>query len=186
MSNDLPILETPRILLREINYEDAEDMFEYATSPLVGPVAGWEPHRNLNDTRAVIQMFRDKKKFGQLGVFAIILKAEDKMIGTVELHTYIRGYKAELGYTVNPNYWGKGYAVEASFAVLRWGFNALKLKRVECTTFVQNFQSKRVCEKLGFTYEGIRKNGYLLYDGSLHDVFAFAMTDDEYYSVYGY
>lgn len=186
MNNELPILETPRLLLREVESKDAEDMFEYATSPLVGPVAGWEPHRHINDTRAIIQMFKDKKKYGQLGVYAIILKSENKMIGTVELHTYIRNFKAELGYTVNPRYWGKGIAVEASFAVLRWGFIGLNLKRIECTTFVENYQSKRVCEKLGFTYEGIRKKGYLLYDGTLHDIYAFAMTDDEFYALYEY
>lgn len=186
MSNDLPILETPRLFLREVCFDDVEDMYEYATSPLVGPVAGWEPHRSINDTRTIIQMFRDKKKFGQLGVFAIVLKDENKMIGTVELHTYVRGYKAELGYTINPQYWGHGYAVEASFVVLRWGFISLGLKRVECTTFVHNYQSKRVCEKLRFTFEGIRKNGYLLYDGTLHDVAAYAMTDNEYFSLYGY
>lgn len=186
MSIELPTLETARLILREISYDDISDMYEYATSPLVGPVAGWEPHRNINDTKAIIQMFRDKKKFGQLGVFAIILKANMKMVGTVELHTYIRGYKAELGYTVNPRYWGRGIAVEASFAAIRWGFTELKLKRIECTTFVENHQSKRVCDKLQFTYEGMRKNGYLLYDGSVHDVYAYAMTDDEYFARFGY
>jgi RimJ/RimL family protein N-acetyltransferase len=186
MYSELPIIETPRLLLREINIIDCEDMYEYAKSPLVGPVAGWEPHRHLNDTKNVIQMFKDKKKYGQLGVYAIILKSENKMIGTLELHTYIRGYKAELGYTVNPRYWGRGIAVEASLEALRLGFISLGLKRIECTTFVQNGQSRRVCEKLKLTYEGIRKKGYMLYDGSLHDIYAYAITDDEYFKIYGY
>lgn len=183
---DLPIIETSRLLIREISMSDVNDMFEYAKMPIVGPVAGWEPHRHINDTKNIIQMFRDKKKYGQLGVFAIILKEEYKMIGTVELHTYIRGYKAELGYTISPYYWGRGYAAEASLAVLKWGFTNLMLKRIECTTFVSNAQSKRVCEKLGFVYEGIRKNGYMLYDGTIHDVYAYAFTDDEYFEKYGY
>ena len=180
MSN-LPILETSRLLLREISKEDAKDFFEYAQLPIVGPVAGWEPHRHIGDTMMTIQMFHDKNKYGQLGVYAVILKSEAKMIGTVELHTYIRGYRAELGYTISPYYWGHGYAVESSRAVLDWGFTSLNLKRIECSTFVSNSQSRRVCEKLGLTYEGVRKKGYLLYDGTVHDVYSYALTDDEYY-----
>lgn len=179
-----PIIETQRLIIREIKLSDAQDMFDYAQLPTVGPVAGWAPHRNISDTKNVIQMFRDKKKYGQLPTFAVVLKAENKMIGTVELHTYIRGYKAELGYTINPKYWGNGYAFEASKAILRWGFTALKLKRVECSTFVFNKQSQRICEKLQMTYEGYHKKGYLLYDGSIHDVYCYAMTDDEYFHIY--
>lgn len=184
MNNGMPVIETERLLLREISYLDAKDMFEYAKLPMVGPNAGWEPHRSIHDTKAVIEIFLNKKKYGQLGVFAIILKKEDKMIGTVELHSYIRGFKAELGYTINPKYWGNGYAYEASKAMLHWGFMVLGLSRIECTTFVNNLQSKRVCEKLGLRFESIRKKGYMLYDGSIHDVFAYAMTDEEYYELY--
>ena len=179
-----PVIETSRLFLREIRPTDYIDMFEYAQLQNVGPVAGWEPHRSVSDTKSVIQMFRDKKKYGQLPTFAIIHKAENRMIGTVELHTYVRGYKAELGYTVNPNYWGKGYAYEAAKAIIRWGFNYLGLKRIECSTFVTNNQSKRICEKLKLTYEGIRKNGYMLYDGSIHDVYAYALTDEEFQTIY--
>ncbi len=182
MAIELEVLETERLYLREISFEDIDDMYEYACTSNVGPVAGWEPHRSKNDTKMVIQMFRDKKKYGQLGVYAIIIKESNKMIGTVELHTYIRGFKAELGYTINPRYWGKGYAVEASRAIIEYGFETLNLKRIEATTFVDNYQSKRVCEKLGLVYEGIRKNGYLLYDGTIHDIFCYGITDHEYFS----
>lgn len=184
MKSDLPVIETNRLILREVAAHDELDMFEYAQLPNVGPTAGWEPHRSLLDTRTILQMFKDKKKYGQLGVFAIILKSNNKMIGTVELHSYVQGYKAELGYTVSPYYWGQNIAVEASQEVIRWGFIALRLKRIECSTFVDNLQSKRVCEKLHLTYEGIRKKGYMLYDGSVHDVYCYALTDDEFFSHY--
>ena len=112
----------------------------------------------------------------------MILKEENKMIGTLELHTYVRGYKAELGYSINPNYQGKGYATEASIEAIVWGFEELGLSRIECTTYTYNIPSQKVCKKLGFTYEGVRKKGYQLYDGSLHDIKCYAITDDEYFS----
>jgi RimJ/RimL family protein N-acetyltransferase len=177
----LPIIITERLLLREIEEGDAFDMFEFARLSTIGPNAGWRPHASLSETREVIKLFRNKKKYGQLGVFAIVWKENNKMIGTIELHSYVRNHKAELGYTVSPKYWGRGIAVEASKYIISWGFEKLNMKRIECTAFPENFQSRRVCEKLGFTYEGLRKKVYLNYDGSVRDLESFAITDDEYW-----
>ncbi len=182
MNTKLPMIETKRLILREIQLNDCQDMFEYACLPGFGPMAGWQPHRTVGETRSIIQLFIDKKKYGQLGTFAIILKEENKMIGTLELHTYIRGYRAELGYSVNPKYQGYGYATEAAVEAIVWGFEDLGLARIECSTYTHNISSQKVCKKLHFTYEGMRKKGYQLYDGSLHDIKCYAITDDEYFS----
>lgn len=182
MNTKLPIIETKRLILREINLNDCIDMFEYAKLKDFGPMAGWQPHRSVGETKSIIQLFHDKKKYGQLGTFAVILKEENKMIGTLELHTYVRGYKAELGYSINPKYQGCGYATEAAIEAIIWGFEDLGLARIECSTYTHNISSQKVCEKLRFTYEGVRKKGYQLYDGSLHDIKCYAITDDEYFS----
>lgn len=178
----LPVIETKRLLLREIRLSDCQDMYEYACLPHFGPMAGWQPHRNIGETEAIIQLFIDKKKYGQLGTFAVILKEENKMIGTLELHTYFPKFKAELGYSINPRYQGKGYATEAAIEALIWGFEDLGLARIECSTYTHNYSSQKVCEKLHLNFEGIRKKGYQLYDGSLHDIKCYAITDDEYFS----
>lgn len=182
ISTSLPTVMTERLILRETKTSDYKDMYEYASLPNVGPVAGWKPHANLRETKAILQLFEDKKKFGQLGTYAIVLRESQKMIGTVELHSYIALFKAELGYTVSPYYWGRGIAVEASKEVIKVGFEYFGLRRIECTTFVDNYQSQRVCEKLGLTYEGIRKNGYQLYDGTIHDIQCYSIIDEEYFS----
>lgn len=180
MRSGLPVIETPRLILREINEKDCEDMYEYAHLSFIGPEAGWEPHRNISDTKEVIRMFMRKKIYGQLGVFAVVLKESNKMIGTCELHSYFPEFKAELGYTINPAFWGHGFAVEASKRMISWGFEDLHLCRIECMCFPENKQSRRVCEKLNLRYEGLRKNAYQLYDGSIHDLECYAIVDDEY------
>lgn len=182
--NNLPLFETQNLILREIRERDCHDMFEYAQLSYVGPNAGWEPHRTLSHTKEVIRMFNNKPRYGQLGVFAIILKSNLKMIGTVELHTYTPHFKAELGYTINPEYWGNGYATEASRKILEWGFTELGLKRIECSSFPDNLRSQRVCEKLGFKFECIRKKGYYSYDGIIYDLVCYSMTDDEFYKLW--
>lgn len=181
MKITLPVLETDRLILREINAYDANDMYEYARLPYIGPEAGWEPHSSLNYTREVIDSYRKKPLYGQLSVFAIILKENMKMIGTAELHTFTPNFKAELGYTINPEYWGNGYALEATKELIEWGFIDLKLKRIECCAFVENNRSTRVCEKLGLTYEGIRRKAYQLYNGYIGDLKCYAIIDDEFY-----
>ncbi len=182
MFEKLPVIETKRLVLREVCLDDARDMYEYSCLPSFGPMAGWEPHRSVLESRSRIKMMIEKKKYGQLGTFAVILKEENKMIGTLELHTYIRGFKAELGYSINPKYQSNGYATEAAIEAIVWGFEYLGLARIECSTYVHNFSSQKVCEKLHFSYEGIRKKGYQLYDGSLHDLKCYGLTDDDYYS----
>lgn len=183
MRTKLPVIETKRLLLREVELSDCNDMYEYASLPYFGPMAGWQPHKSVSETKSILQLFLDKKKYGQLGTYAICLKSENnKMIGTLELHTYIRGFKAELGYSINPKYQNKGYATEAAVEALTWGFESLCLARIECTTYTHNFSSQKVCEKLHLTYEGEKKKGYQLYDGSLHDMKCYAITEDEYYS----
>ncbi len=182
MRTTLPVFETERLILREISSCDAYDMFEYAKLPFVGPEAGWEPHTSLNYTREVILNYNKKKSYGQLGVYALILKNSMKMIGTVELHSYIPDFKAELGYTINPLYWGNGYALEASKKIIEWGFNELNLKRIECCAFVENSKSTRVCEKLQLTYEGVRRKGYQLYNGYIGDLKCYSIIDDDFFN----
>ena len=177
-----PKFETKNLIIREIELKDAIDFFVYACRDDVGPTAGWRPHRNISDTKAVISLFREKKYDGQLPTLAIILKENNQMIGTLELHSYEEGFKAELGYSINPEYANRGFATEASFKALEWGFDILGLERIECTMYVSNIASKKVSEKLHLTYEGIRKKGYRLYDGTFHDIYAYAITKEEYYS----
>ncbi len=180
--NKLPIFQTPRLLLRDISVYDAPDMFEYSSSDLVGPNAGWEPHKNVMETAAVINLFIDSKKRGEPGVFAIIDRVNNKMIGTIELYNYKPEFKAELGYALSPKYWGQGIIVEAAMCLITWGFNDLNLKRIEVAAFKDNTKSQRVCEKLGFKKEGVLRNSYMRYDGIVCDKVVYSMTDLDYYT----
>ena len=177
---NLPIIYTDRLILRPLSLDDANDMFEYAKLPNVGPNAGWEPHRSVYETTAVIYNLIANKPHDQLGNWAIVDRTNNKMIGTIELHHYFPNFKAELGYSLNPKYWGQGIVTEAAFAVLDYGFNKLELKRIEAGTFIDNFQSQRICEKIGMKKEGVARNGYIRYDGVIFDKVMFGITNDEF------
>jgi len=175
----LPVLETTRLLLRPIELTDAEAVFEYAASPLVGPNAGWKPHQTIEEAKQFINYCIKKRDFGQPGNYAVVLKETNTMIGTCEIHSY-KDHKGEIGFVLHPGYWNKGIMTEAAKAVIVYGFEVLKLKRLAYGHFVFNDRSKRVCEKLGFTFEGILRKKYMSYDGTALDEAIYSIIDDDY------
>lgn len=177
----LPNLGTKRLLLRPLSLDDIDDAFEYAKSPLVGPNAGWRPHVSKSETEAFIKYSIKKREFGQPGIYAIILKENGKMIGTIEIHSY-KQFKGEIGFVLNPDYWGKGIIVEASKAVIVYGFEILRLRRLQYGHFLFNERSKRVCEKLGFTKEGILRNIVKGHDGKIINEVIASITSEDYSS----
>lgn len=177
----LPHLETERLILREIKRSDARSLFEYAQHPSVGPSAGWEPHKTIDESLEFINYSIKKRDFGQPGTFAIIHKENYKMIGTIEIHSY-KEYKGEIGFVLHPEYWGKGIITEAAKAVIIYGMEILKLKRLTYCHFHENNMSKRVCQKLEFTFEGILRNKYLMYNGELKDDITYSIISDDYFN----
>ncbi len=177
----LPELKTKRLTLRPISLIDIDDVFEYAQSTLVGPNAGWRPHVSRLETEAFIKYSIKKREFGQPGIYAIVLNEPKKMIGTIEIHSYNQ-FKGEIGFVLNPDYWAKGIVVEAAKAVIIYGFEVLHLKRLQYGYFLFNTRSKRVCEKLGFTMEGVLRNKFQNYDGTIIDEAIASITWEDYNS----
>ncbi len=178
----IPTLHTERLTLRPLSVLDADDMFEYARTPYVGPLAGWEPHKTVSETINVITNLITPRSPYDLGVWAIIDNNTSKMIGTIELYNHSPLFKAELGYALSPKYWGLGIVPEAVNEVVAYAFEFLALKRLEVGLFLDNIQSKRVCEKTGFTFEGVSRNGYIRYDGKILDKANYAMTKEDYFN----
>ena len=98
----LPTLYTERLIIRPLSVLDADDMFEYAKTPHVGPMAGWPPHISIVETISIIKSMITIKSPYELGNWAIVLKSNNKMIGTIELYNHYYKFKAELGYSINP------------------------------------------------------------------------------------
>ena len=147
-------LTTSRLILREWKEEDSQDLYEYATSELVGPNAGWLPHKNEEESKEIIKMFIKNEN-----TYAIVLKSENKVIGGIGIHdrkpddTLVNLKQRELGYVLNPKYWGKEIVPEAVNELVRYSFEELNLDLVWCGHFDFNKNSKRVNEKCGFKYK---------------------------------
>lgn len=155
-------LETDRLILRRWTETDAENLYEYAKDPDVGPVAGWPPHKSVEESLNII-----KNVFTGQECYAICEKGNNKAIGAIELklkgHTDLtdKEDECELGYWLGKAFWGKGYMPEAVLELLQHGFEELGMTAVWCSYCDGNDKSKRVQEKVGFVYHHTCKNVYM-------------------------
>lgn len=147
------ILETSRLLLRPWEESDAQDLFEYAKDPRVGPIAGWPAHKTVQDSLDTIRTV-----FSVPYVFGVVPKEVGKPVGAISLQLGsnsnfpLPDTEGEIGYWIGVPYWGQGYIPEAVKELLRWGFADLHLDKIWCGYFEGNQKSRRVQEKCGFTY----------------------------------
>ena len=155
----IPILETERLILRRMKVEDAGDMYEYACQPEVTKYLTWSPHTSRDYTRDYLTYVQKQYEEGEYYDWALIYKEEMKMIGTCGFTSFDDENNAgEIGYVLNPDYWGKGLAAEAVREVLKFGFQRLNLHRIEAKHIEGNNQSRRVMEECGMSYEGTHRS----------------------------
>ena len=146
-------LETERLLLRPWEEEDAEELYRYAQDPQVGPIAGWPPHKDVDDSREVIRTILNAPE-----TYAAVLKTTGKPVGSVGIMLAGKGSapmtdtEAEIGYWIGVPYWGQGLIPEAVRELQRRCFEDLNRTAVWCGYYDGNMKSKRVQEKCGFTY----------------------------------
>lgn len=121
-----------------------------------------------------------KQRYKRKYTFAIVLKASDKIIGTIHLAKFdCTNLNAELGYWIGKPFWGKGYATEASNLMLRFAFKNLKLHKVSAQHFADNIASSRVLLKAGFKLEGLFRQ-HRLRDKRWHDVPRYSILSSEF------
>jgi RimJ/RimL family protein N-acetyltransferase len=149
------LLTTERLLLREFTENDWHAVLAYQSDPRFLRFAPWT-HRLQEDVERLVQEFigwqheQPRCKF-QL---AIVLQTTHVLIGTCGIRMVtVHAQEAELGYELHPDSWGHGYATEAAWNMLAFGFHILPLQRVGAQCLAENTASVRVLERLGMRPE---------------------------------
>lgn len=148
-------LQTKRLILRPWLESDAEALYRYANNPNIGPIAGWPPHTNIENSREIIKAVLSLPE-----TYAVVLKATDEAIGSIGIMTSRSEVKSatmgesecEIGFWIGEPYWGQGLIPEAVDGLLRYIFDDLQKTVVWCGYYDGNEKSRRVQEKCGFTY----------------------------------
>ncbi|MBO4798630.1 MAG: GNAT family N-acetyltransferase [Candidatus Methanomethylophilaceae archaeon] len=176
----IPILETNRLTLRRMKATDAGDMFEYASRADVTQYLTWNPHPDVDYTREYLTQVQKQYENGEFYDWAVILRDEMKMIGSCGFTSFDDDNSSgEIGYVLNPDFWGQGLMSEAVTAVLGFGFERLGLHRIEAKFMQENVRSRRVLEKCGMTYEGTHRDAMLV-KGEFRTISVCAMLREEF------
>ena len=152
-------METKRLILRKWKDDDAEELYKYASNPDVGPIAGWPPHKSIEESHDVIKNVLNGKE-----AYAICLKEDGKAIGAIELklngHTDMteRDDECELGYWIGKPFWGCGIMTEAAKEIIRHAFEDCGIQKIWVGYYEGNEKSKRVQEKCGFKFQWKSEN----------------------------
>lgn len=146
-------LQTERLILRPWKPTDLQDFYEYASIDGVGQMAGWLPHKSMEESAAILNMFISNKR-----TFAI--EYAGKVVGSLGIDEYDEDEfpefnekcGCEIGYVLAKAHWGKGLMPEALHAVIHYLFSKVHPDFIICCHFTDNEQSKRVQEKCGFQH----------------------------------
>jgi ribosomal-protein-alanine N-acetyltransferase len=172
---------TDRLHLREFVEADWPAVLAYQSNPDYLRYYPWEK-RTPSDAQTFVrrlinwQQEQPRKKY-QL---AIVLLADERLIGNCGVRLeQADSQEAELGYEIDPHYWGRGYATEAARAMVNFGFEQCGLHRIWAACLADNAGSKRVLEKLGMHYEGrLRENRW--FKGRWWDTLLYSLLEQEW------
>lgn len=176
----LPVLETDRLLLRPPHMRDAEDLYAFARDAENCRYVLWDAHASLRDSRDTLHSLIRRNRRGGPGSFAIELKGEARMIGTIGFQGIdAHSGTGEVGYSIARRLWNNGLATEALRALLPFAFDTLGLRRVEARHDVLNPASGQVMERAGFRLEGVQR-GSVYIKGRAADMACYALLREEW------
>jgi len=150
-----PVLQTERLTLRALRPEDAPVLKHLVSSYEVALNTLSIPHPYPEGAAAEWIASNDKSfddgKMVNLGIF---LREGDTLVGSIGLTIHREHDRGELGYWIGVDYWNRGYATEATAAIIDYGFRERGLHRIDAGHFARNPGSGRVMQKVGMSLEG--------------------------------
>jgi RimJ/RimL family protein N-acetyltransferase len=176
-------IHTERLLLRELVLDDAEAIASRAGDRRVARhlVQVPSPYPVALAKRWVASRIEWWAAARGVTLAVVLPNAPRCLIGTVSLRAFHRDRRAELGYWIAADEWGRGYACEASSAIVDLGFEQLSLARIYALVIAGNQPSCRVLDKLGFVLEGVQRQ-HMWKAKRLHDVLLYGQLRDEWAS----
>lgn len=170
------VLEGERILLRPVGLADAADMFEYASDEETTRFV-FERHLDLATTEEAIANYFMAAPAGK---YAIVVKDTKKMIGTIDIRPNPADRIAEIGYTLNKVYRGKGYMTEAGKLITALAFGVLGMEKVFAMHDILNPASGEVMKRLGMQQEGVLRKHKVL-KGRNCDMVYYGILKEEHF-----
>lgn len=174
-----PIIKTDKLLLRQVNKSDVNEVFFLRSDQRVLKFLDRVPAKSTDEALIFIEEINDLEKNNEAVTWAITLKEDTKLIGTISFWNIQKEhYRAEIGYVLHPDFYGKGIMQEAMTEVIKFGFQVMKLHSIEANTNPDNKASIKLLERNKFIREGYFRENYF-FGGKFYDsvIYSLLATD---------
>lgn len=175
-----PLIETERLVLRKVTEDDADSLLAYLSDEAVTHHMGLTPFVSKEDALDEIGWYNSIFEKATGIRWGITVKAEDPVIGSCGfLNLSKKHHRAEIGFELSKEHWGKGIASEALQAVVAYGFTQLDLNRIEALVEPTNVPSQNLLERNSFVREGLLRN-YEFTCGKFDDLYMYSLLKREF------
>lgn len=180
---EFPVLETERLVLREVTMDDLDWYIEHFSRPemVEGQDHPAPESREVAEAelrRYIVDLFKNRDGFR----WGISLRGDRMLIGSLGYYKWARpsGHMAEVGYDLQREHWGKGIMSEAMRAIIDFGFERMRLTRIEAFVFLHNERSWRMLERLGFVREGLLRSRGFTVEGTVADDLLYSLLRSDW------
>ena len=179
------VVESERLIVRPVEEADLPALLLVNGDDVATRFLPYAPWRSLADGRVWLERMKLMGARGESIQYVVTERASGLAIGTCLLFRYEESSaRAELGYVLGRNYWGRGLMREALVAVINCAFGAYELRRLEAEVDPLNQASSGLLERLGFTREGQLRKRWID-KGVAHDTIIYGLLSDEWPSTHG-
>jgi ribosomal-protein-alanine N-acetyltransferase len=174
-----PEFESDRLLFRKILLSDAKDILLIRSDDDVMRFMDVPRHYSIRDAEKLIHSVEESYS-NENGInWAIVEKHSNSFVGYFGFFRLIPEHcRAEIGYTLKPEYWGKGYMFETISRMVSFGFKNMRLHSIEANVNPKNERSKKVLEKIGFRKEAYFRENYL-FDNKFLDSIIYSLLEKD-------
>jgi ribosomal-protein-alanine N-acetyltransferase len=171
----LPTIDASRVSLRWISAADTNAFYAIYSHPEVMRYWSTPPLADREAAANLIEKIQEDWKRRVILKWGIALRTDDQLIGSLTLFNLDFNHRrAEIGYALGRDHWGKGYMNEALMAVLKYAFEVLDLHRIEADVDPRNAASIKTLERLGFKREGYLRERWQV-NGEIQDAFYYGL-----------
>ena len=177
---NFPSLESERLIYRRFTLDDAKEIYAIRSHPEVMKYMDSTPHTSIKDSEEFIVKNFDSYKNSNGIFWAIIEKSSGVFIGDFSYWNFDKKNKrGEIGYSLKPKYWGKGYMSESMQRLLHFGLYELQLHSIEANINPNNNNSRNALLRMGFQKEAYFRENYY-YNGQFLDSEIYALLKNDF------
>ncbi|MHA2366024.1 MAG: GNAT family N-acetyltransferase [Candidatus Hodarchaeales archaeon] len=174
-----PILETKRLIIKQLTSNDVEFIFNHFSQEEINRFV-YIRMESLEDAQEFYERWCVRNDFTRFRLGIALKDSPNRSIGTMFYKKWNKKHNtAEIGYDLSKNYWGQGLMTEALEALIQYGFEEMKLNRIEAFTNSENVMSERLLERFSFVKEGILRKK-IFHKGKYQDELIYSLIIDDW------